>query len=155
MTGRMCATNLFFLLAEEHRKGFGSSAHLGIFMYLKTALGLRKKSGAVSLFVLLYLLYHLALVAKAERRPPLEIGRKQCKKNDLLDFVFHASCISRYCVQACILATSFKGRDISRAMQMPRNNSIHVQVNAYNLQSPFAMLSRKKMCHTPPTHATS
>jgi hypothetical protein len=38
-----------FLLADEDRKGFGSSAHLGIFMYLKTALGLRKKSGAVSL----------------------------------------------------------------------------------------------------------
>jgi len=80
-----------FLLAEEDRKGFGSSAHLGIFMYLKTALGLRKKSGAVSLFVLLYLLYHLALVAKAKWRPPFEIGRKQCKKNDLLYVVFDMS----------------------------------------------------------------
>jgi hypothetical protein len=96
-----------FLLAEQDRKGFGSSAHLGIFMYLKTALGLRKHR-ALYLWFLLYLLYQLALVAKASG-DHLQNRQEAIQKNDLLDIHFdRVSFLSyRAIVHSC---TSMKRR---------------------------------------------
>ena len=89
----MCATSLFVLLAEEDRKGFGSSAHLGIFMYLKTALGLRHKIGRCIFVCFAVPFISPSFGCESAMATTFEIGRKQCKKNDLLDFVLHVSCI--------------------------------------------------------------
>jgi hypothetical protein len=86
----VCYKSLFYW-RQRIEKVSTLPPHLGIFMYLKTALGLRKNR-ALYLCFLLYLLYQLALVAKASG-DHLQNRQEAIQKNDLLDIVFDVSCL--------------------------------------------------------------
>ena len=67
----VCYKSLFFLYwRKEDRKGFGSSALLGIFMYLKTALGLREKNRALYLLFVAVPFISPSFGCLSEWRPP-------------------------------------------------------------------------------------